>query len=205
MPKSVLGIKIKGHVRAFDNLRPENTLFERDNIICDGTANLFARLLFASSDPVAGVWGLAIGAGGQGSGGWSPTVQPDPQATQIALVSEIRRKQLAKTSYLDAESNVTAALTTTVRFSTVLNSTLDQISVPIREMGLIGGGTNTVSLGGPTNMLTAPYFDPAAPSANTVTLINVINTPSFILPTGISVGIDWDLAMSEDSNDSEGS
>jgi hypothetical protein len=188
-----LSLALKGHVRMYDMARPEVTLYERKNVITEGVSWLAARIFANSLDPVAGVWGLAVGAGGQGVNGWSPSSQPDPLPTQIAMVSEIKRKQLAQVRFLDNTEQPTTGLTTLVSFQTVLNATTDAISTPIREMGLIGGGTTLPANGGPTNMLTAPYFDPSNPSANTVTLINYITTPSFILPAAVDMGIDWEI------------
>jgi hypothetical protein len=184
---------IKGKLRIYAMARPEVTLYERKNVICEGVSYLAARIFANSVDPVAGVWGLAVGAGGQGTNGWSPTTQPDPLPTQIAMVSEIKRKQLAQVQFLDVNENPTTTLTTLVNFSTVLNATTDDISIPIREMGLIGGGTTLTANGGPTNMLTAPYFNPTNPVANSITLVNYLTVPSFILPAGIDMGIDWEI------------
>jgi hypothetical protein len=192
MPK--LSQVLKGAVRVYPLASPKETIYQRKNVIVQGVSFLFAQLLSNSAGPVAGVWGLAVGAGGSsGSGGWSPTTQPDPTATQIAMVSEIKRKQLQQVQYLDTNANPTTTITTLVNFQTVLNATTDNITTPIREMGLIGGGTTLVGAGGPTNMLTAPYFNPTAPVANSITLINYITTPSFILPAGIDMGVDWEI------------
>lgn len=188
---------MKGEVSIFPMADPEDIRFHRTNVIVNGVSFLFARLFTNSAEPVAGVWGLAVGAGGTGATGWSASQQPDPTALQTAMVSEIKRKQLSQVQYLDAPApasgNPTTTLTTRVSFLTVLNATDDNITVPIREMGLIGGGTTAPASGGPTNMLTAPYFDPANPLANTVTLINYITQPSFILPDGVDMGILWKL------------
>jgi hypothetical protein len=77
-----------------------------------------------------------------------------------------------------------------VDFQTVLNATLDNINVPIREMGLIGGGTHGTAN---TNMLQAPYWDPATRDANSVTLINYKTMPPLALPPGINFIVSWVL------------
>jgi len=185
------GRGLRGRVRLYD-FDSKETLYERKNVICASVSYLFARLLNNNDEPFSGVWGLAVGAGGSG-GQWSATQQPDPTAVQTALVSEIKRKQLSTTQYLDSSGNPTTTLTTSIEFTTLLNATTDNITTAIREMGLIGGGTSLTTLGGPTNMLTAPYFNPTAPVASSVNLINYITMPSFILPAGITLGISWTL------------
>ncbi len=184
---------LKGEIKMFRMDRPDEVLYERKNVICNTVSYLFARLFTLSSDPVAGVWGLAVGAGGTGVSGWSASQQPDPTATQTSMVSELKRKQVSQVQYLDANDNPTTTLTTKVSFLTVLNETTDGITAPIREMGLIGGGSTLASEGGPTNMLLAPYLDPAAPVADSVILINYITTPSFLLPEGVDMGVLWKL------------
>jgi len=187
---------IKGRVSIYECDRPENVLFERDNVIVQGVSFLFAQLLANNSGVVAGVWGLALGAGGVNTAGWSANAQPDPTAVQTAMTGdEIKRKAITLVRYLDSSGNPTTTLTTQVSFQTVFNATTDAITTPIREMGLIGGGTTLVSNGGPTNMLTAPYFDPTAPVANSVVLINYLTLPSLILPPSINIGIDWLLSF----------
>jgi hypothetical protein len=190
MPRS-----LRGEVTLFDVDHPETVFYHKKNVIVNGVSFLFARLMSNPLEPLAGVWGLAVGAGGTGANGWSANTQPDPTSSQIAMVSEIKRKQLFSATNLDVNGNPTTALTTTVNFLTTLNATTDGISVPIREMGLIGGGTTLPANGGPTNMLTAPYFDPANPAANTVILINYLTLPPFILPPNISLGIGWKLSF----------
>lgn len=185
---------MKGEVTIFPLGHRDRPVYHRKNVICNTSSFLFARLMSNSAEPVAGVWGLALGAGGSAPA-WSASVQPDPTATQTTMVSEIKRKQLQQVQYLDSNGNPTTTLTTSISLLTVLNSTTDGISLAIREMGLIGGGTTTVADGGPTNMLTAPYFDPTNPQANSVILINYITTPPFLLPQGVDMGVEWVLAL----------
>ena len=184
---------IRGKVTLFDADNPAHVYFHKKNVIVNGVSFLFGRLLASNTEPLAGVWGLSVGQGGTGGQGWSSSQQPDPTSTQTAMVSEVKRKQLTSYTYLDTNGNPTASLTTSIQFLTVLNATTDGISVPIREMGLIGGGTTNTANGGPTNMLTAPYFNPASPAENTVLLINYLTLPPFILPPSVNMGIGWVL------------
>jgi hypothetical protein len=102
------------------------------------------------------------------------------------MVDEIKRKQLAQVQFVDSQGNPTSALTNVVSFLTVLNDTTDNITSPIREMGLIGGLTSP-------NALTATYLDPSAPAAGTLVLINYVTLPPFLLPSGVDMGVKWTL------------
>jgi hypothetical protein len=180
-----------GHIKIYDRDNPGRVFYEANNVIVNSSSYLFARMLAKSTEPQFGVWGLAIGAGGSGTNGWSATQQPDPVPTVNAMVSEIIRKQFTSSTFLDGNGNATSGLTTTIQFQTLFNATTDNVTVPIREMGLIGGGT---TVGTPTDINTAPYFDPANPLANSIVLINYKTLPAFTLPPNISVAIDWSLA-----------
>lgn len=183
----------KGDVRIFPMSDPDHTLFERKNVIVNTVSYLFSALFMSNTSQVASAWGLAIGAGGTSVNGWSPDSQPDPTAAQTSMVSEIKRKPFAQVQYIDPTSgNPTSQMTTKVRFLTIFNAATDNITVPIREMGLIGGGTTSTSAGGPTNMLTAPYFDPNNPNPNSVILINYVTQASFLVPQE-DVGVTWNL------------
>jgi hypothetical protein len=183
---------MQGRVRIYEVVRPERTLFERKNIIVNSSAFLNARLLLNSVEPMFGIWGLAVGAGGLG-GAWSASQQPAPTALQVGMVSELKRKQASTIFFVDENGNPTATITTSILARTILNATTDNITIALREMGLIGGGTTLSGNGGPTNLLTAPYFDPSNPAANTVCLINYLTIPSFPLPPNSDMAIDWTI------------
>jgi hypothetical protein len=177
-------------------------LYEGHNVICVNAKYLFAQLM-ANVNPtgdytppyVAGhtiqypVWGLALGAG---SSSWAPETQPVETASQTALITEFLRKPLSQVTFVDSNRNPLTTLSTNVNFQTTINATSDNITLPIREMGLIGGGSAGI------NMLKAPYFtspssygtDVAASQA-TVCLLNYETLPSLNLPPGIDVALDW--------------
>lgn len=175
------------------NVDTGEVLLKKKNVIVNGVSWLFARMFLNPAEPLAGVWGLSVGQGGTGNNGWSSNQQPAPVSTVTQMVSELKRKQLNSATFVDGSGNPTTTLTTSVKFTTLLNATTDGITTPIREMGLIGGGTTLQANGGPTNMLTAPYFDPTNPLANTVLLINYFTLPPFILPPGVNMAIVWQL------------
>jgi hypothetical protein len=193
----------------------EEILYQGHNVIVNVVKWLFARLMANSipntpnppyalgetsdtnSDPFYGVWGLALGAG---SPGWAPETQPDPTPVQTAVIQQILRKPLSRVNYVDANFNPLSTFSTMVDFQTTVNATTDNITQGIREMGLIGGGT--INNGGPTNMLTAPFFDPAGtsgpgqgPNPNSVVLINYKTLPPLILPAGVDIIFSWVLSF----------
>jgi hypothetical protein len=190
-------------------------LYQDHNVIVNVVKWLFARLMAnsvpnapqppyllgetsdANADPLYGIWGLALGAG---SPTWAPETQPDPTPVQTALFQQILRKPLSRISYVDQNFNPLSKFSTMVDFQTTVNATTDNITQGIREMGLIGGGT--INLGGPTNMLTAPYFDPSdttgpgqGPNPNSVVLINYKTLPPLILPAGVDIIFSWVLSF----------
>jgi hypothetical protein len=150
------------------------------------------------ADPLYGVWGLALGAG---SPSWAPETQPDPTPVQTALISEFLRKPLSRINYVDSSFNPLSYFSTMVDFQTTVNATTDNITQSIREMGLIGGGTLVGAGNEPTNMLTAPYFNPSrvvnsvpAPGpADSVVLVNYKTLPPLLLPAGVDITFSWIL------------
>src|SRR5271169_3926629 len=195
-------------------IRADNgeVLYTGHNIIVNVVKWLFARLMAnalpnapqppytlgqagVSADPLYGVWGLAIGAG---SPSWAPETQPDPSPVQTALIAQFLRKPLSRINYVDTNFNPLNQFSTMVDFQTTVNATTDNITQAIREMGLIGGGTIFGAGGQPTNMLTAPYFNPAASPpgpADSVTLMNYKTLPPLILPAGVDIIFSWILSF----------
>jgi hypothetical protein len=180
---------MKGKIRVYPEGRPDLLLYSADNVITLTVKSLFARLMMASSEPENGIWGLALGTGNPS---WGSTTQPTETSTQTALITQVLRKPLSQTTFVDTNYNPIATYNNMVSFQTTINATTDGITaVQLREMGLIGGGTTVVANGGPTNMLTAPYWNPSAPVNNSVTLINYKTLPPLILPPGINVIFNW--------------
>jgi hypothetical protein len=180
-------------------------IWSADNIIVNTVKWLFARLAAnvnpndpappyqQGHEPLYGIWGLALGTG---SPSWAPETQPVETPTQTALIAEVLRKPLSQVRYVDSNFNPLAIFSLQVDFQTVVNATTDNLTgVGIREMGLIGGGTFTAP--GPTNMLTAPYFDPTAltPNMNSVILVNYKTLPPLILPAGVNIIFSWILSF----------
>jgi hypothetical protein len=186
-------------------------LFEQHNVIVNVCKWLFARLMANSNPSDAevpnqmgfevkyGVWGLALGAGATGLNGWAAETQPVETPSQTALIAEFVRKPLSKISFVDENYNPVSTLSTLVDFQTVVNATTDNIIQPIREMGLIGGGSFN---GGGTDMYTAPYFNgnpgsysSVAAAQNTVILVNYKTLPPLVLPPSVNIIFSWVLSF----------
>lgn len=194
-----------GHIRV---MREDNgqILFEEKNVIVNTVKWLFARLMKNSIEPQFGVWGLALGSG---DSSWPPETQPAETPSQTALINEFLRKQCSKVQFVDSNLNPTTSLSLQVDFQTIVNATTDNIvGVPIREMGLIGGGTQTSTTPNPTFVVTpvttmsnpnTPYFnpDPNSPNfnTNTVVLVNYKTLPPLPLPPGINLIFSWVLSF----------
>jgi hypothetical protein len=198
------------------NAESGEVLWTGHNIIVNVVKWLFARLManalpnspappytlgstqpIQAADPLYGIWGLALGAG---SPSWAPETQPDPSPVQTALIAEFLRKPLSRINYVDVNFNPLNQFSTMVDFQTTVNATTDNITQGIREMGLIGGGTIVDPNNGnnPTNMLTAPYFNPASTPpgpAGSVVLVNYKTLPPLILPAGVDIIFSWVLSF----------
>lgn len=181
----------KGHIKVFEQDNPENVLFEDKNVICLNTKYLFARLLANSLEPQNGVWGLAVGAGAPD---WPANNQPDALASQQRIITPLLRKKCSSQRFVGLDLNTVAnnGFSNMVDFQTILNATTDAIATPIRELGLIAGGTADPV----TNMYTAPFFDSASiNTVNSVVLINYKTLPPLKLPEGINFIFSWILTF----------
>jgi hypothetical protein len=188
-------------------------LYSKHNVIVNVVKWLFARLMANANptdasvpyplghEPLYSVWGLALGAG---SPTWAPETQPQETPVQTALVQEFLRKPLSAINFVQPNNSggwtSVNTLSTYVDFECVVNATTDNITQSIREMGLIGGGTNTTSP--VTNMQTAPYFTgnisnyPSVSAAqSTITLINYKTLPPLLLPPGVNIIFSWVLSF----------
>lgn len=181
---------VHGHIRIFRQKEPDDVVYDAKNTICLNTKFLFSRLLADSTEPLSGVWGLAVGAGAPD---WPANNQPDALPTQQRIITPILRKPCRWKRFVDPELNQIAGggKSNMVDFQTILNATTDNIGTPIRELGLIGGGTNG------TDLQTAPFFDSSTQNGintvNSAILINYKTLPPLKLPEGISFVISWIL------------
>lgn len=176
----------KGHIRIYEEGNPSNILYENDNAICNGASWLFARMFANINEPQNGIWGLAVGAG---DSNWPANNQPDAMPTQTAIITPITRKPLSSAKFVDINFNQVEH-SNLVEFQTVLNATTDNLLIPIREMGLIGGGTTGTNM---MDQINTPFFNPEVPVNNTAVLINYKTLPPLLLPAGINFVFSWTL------------
>jgi|SRR5271157_363868 len=193
----------------------KEVLFEDHNVITSISRWLFALFMAAGSpislsppqtqptsvpavEPGWGVWGLALGAG---SPDWAPLTQPVETATQTEIIQPLTRVQLSRINFVSQDSqgnwNPLSTISTSVEFQTTVNSTVNNITQPVREMGLIGGGIADM---GVYTMLTAPFYN-GVPSSyptiqaaqQTVILLNYRTLPPLLLPPSTSIIFSWIL------------
>ena len=187
-------IPVKGFIRVYEEANPGNIIFSEKNVICLNVQYLFSRMMKDISDPVAGVWGLAIGAGAPD---WPLNNQPDALPTQQSIITPILRKPCRYIQFVDENLNIipNGGFSNIVDFQTILNDTTDSINTPIRELGLIGGGSNASS----TNLQVAPFFSNASQDSindtNTAILVNYKTLPPLVLPAGINFIMSWVLTF----------
>lgn len=207
-------IPLKGHIRIFEFGNPSNIIYQEDNLICNTVKSLFARLLANSKEPAYGVWGLGLGEGRES---WEEipvppkedTIQPQP----TSLFRPILRQKISFVRFVDADLNPVRGFSERVDFQTLVKagdnsaliSSVDGGTIPIREMGLLGGGSTEANTqmetalpwNPDTDLATNPgYLHPGDIShANTVTLINYKTLPALILPEGIPFVFSWILTF----------
>ena len=212
-------------------------IYTAHNTIVNTVKWLFARLManvnptdptppyLLGHEPLYSMWGLALGSG---SPTWAPETQPQETPVQTSLTAEFIRKPLSRINFVQPDNSggwtAVPTLSTYVDFQCVVNATTDNITQSIREMGLIGGGTNDLPAGftssvttltttgaAVTDMTKAPYFTGNvtsyglnAPtqgltavqnSQNTVTLINYKTLPPLLLPPGVNIIFSWVLSF----------
>ena len=183
---------VGGHIRVFEQDNPSNILLSEKNVICLSTKYLFARLMKDAAEPGYGVWGLAVGAGAPD---WPANNQPDALPTQQHIITPLLRKPCSFVRFVDTSLNQISnnGFSNMVDFQTILNATTDNIGTPIRELGLIGGGT------GATDPATAPFFNSSTQggidTVSNITLINYKTLPPLKLPEGINFIFSWVLTF----------
>lgn len=193
-------LRPKGIIKVYAQHNPSVILFEDHNVIVNSISTLFARLMKAHGEVKFGVWGLAVGSGDPS---WASMPEPpDGTEMQAQLFNQIRRKALWRSRYVDDQLEPVTGFSNNVKFLTILNATTDDlIDQPIREIGLIGGG----SVADNTTMETARFWipssdlgkDPAGPTkpADTVVLINYKTLPGLVLPPAVNIVFDWTLCF----------
>lgn len=122
------------------------------NVITRDASILLARLCKDSTEPSAGIFALAVGTGDVG---WDLQNPPAATSNDRALVSEIARKQVSSSTFIDSGGNPIAIPTNIVDFSTTFSES--EAVGPLVEMGLVAAPVDT------TPPLTAVPVTPASP------------------------------------------
>lgn len=186
-----MSIEVQGHVRIFQDTE---LVYAEKNIIVLGIKHLFSRMFKDIQEPMWAVWGLALGAGDDS---WGTGTPPDPTVNQDAILQPLIRKPISKSQWVDEDFNPSATPTNRVEYQTLINSTTDGLILPngdiqpVREMGLIGGGSRS----GGTNPNTALYWNSVTNLQDSVTLINYKTLPPLLFPAGVTFMVSWTLTF----------
>ena len=164
-------------------------IWEKRNLVVKDASILIARLMKDPSEPPHGVFALAVGSGDVG---WNPMSPPAPTVTQRALYSEISRKTLASTSFVDASGLPTSIPTNVVDF--VCTFTESEAVGPLVEMGLIGGNV-VISPRNPVSPPNGPYNVPPVDLTTKETLVNYLTFPVINKPPTSTLTIVWRLTF----------
>lgn len=187
-----------GHIRIYAANDPAWVLLDQDNVICDSSRGAYARFAADLNEPCWAFWGLAVGAGKAEWANSSPTTPPpapDPANTPTTLWNLLKRKPLMSPNgvrFFNDDGSISLAPTRNVQFRTMLNSDTDAISVPLMEMGLIGGGTRSANNGAGTDPLIAPFWDPMTNNPDSMVLMNYTTFGALSLPA-VDLIFEWEL------------
>jgi hypothetical protein len=130
---------------------------------------------------------------GSGDVGWNPMSPPAPTVTQRALYSEISRKTLASTNFVDASGLPTSIPTNVVDF--VCTFTESEAVGPLVEMGLLGGNVNSnLSIKNPVSPPNGAY-NAAVDLTTRDTLINYLTFAVINKPATSTFTIVWRLSF----------
>ena len=188
-----LGYYIRGDV--FMTLRDGKTgeiqeQRELRNLVVLDASILIARLMRDPSEPLNGIYALAVGTGDVG---WDLQNPPAPTVTQRSLYSELARKTFANTQFIDGDGVPTAVPTKTVDFSTTFVEA--EAVGPLVEMGLLGNISTNMSVKNPV-LPPNGHYDPTVNFATPFdSLINSLNFAVINKPATSTLTIVWRLTF----------
>jgi len=163
---------------------------ELRNLVVLDASILIARLMRDPSEPLNGIYALAVGTGDVG---WDLQNPPAPTVTQRSLYSELARKTFANTQFIDGDGVPTAVPTKTVDFSTTFVEA--EAVGPLVEMGLLGNISTNMSVKNPVLPPNGPY-DPTVNFATPFdSLINSLNFAVINKPATSTLTIVWRLTF----------
>lgn len=173
----------------------EETSGHFKNVVTMDASVLVARLIRNAaaphvSEPNFGVYALAVGAGDIG---WNLQNPPPATNTQRSLYSEIGRKAIASSSFIDGNGAVSGVPTSVVDFTTIFSES--EAVGPIVEMGLLGGDISTnMGVSSPVLPPNGAY-DPTVNLVGLDTLVNYLTFPVINKPPTSTLSWTWRLSF----------
>lgn len=110
------------------------------NTVVDNASRLIAALIKRQPN----FNGAMFWEVGSGDASWNDASPPNPAKSDVKLATPLFRKaiQLGDMSFIDANNNVTTAVTN--RIQIVVKFLANEANGPLREFGIFGGGTDAV-------------------------------------------------------------
>lgn len=192
-----LGSIIKGEV--FWTLRDGKSGEIQDqghllNVVTIDASILVARLLKSPnvanvSEPKFGIYALAVGTGDIG---WDPLNPPAGTSTQRSLYTEIGRKKIATSNYIDSLGSISAIPTNVVDYTTTFAES--EAVGGLVEMGLIGGDPDTNVLIRNPILPANGIYSSAIDVRSMDMLVNYISMKVISKPASSTISFTWRLS-----------
>lgn len=162
------------------------------NIVTLDAGILVARMMKTPSavpnvcEPNFGIFALAVGTGDVG---WDPLDPPAATNTQRSLYSELARKQIASSDFIDAGGGISGIPTNVVDYTTTFAES--EAVGALVEMGLLGGDVDTnMSITNPI-MPANGLYDATVDVAGKDTLVNYLTFPVINKPPTSTLTWTW--------------
>lgn len=161
------------------------------NVVTRDASILIARLMKSppvanTSEPKYGAFALAVGTGDVG---WDPQNPPPGNKNQRSLYNEIARKQIAVSSFIDEDGNISGIPTNIVDFTATFSES--EAVGSLLEMGVIGGDIDSNMA--VTNPILPPNgtYDPTVNVVGKDLLANYKTFSALNKPAGATMGFTW--------------
>jgi len=186
-------LKLRGEI--FLNLndaRTGNLLDSRhyQNTITKDASILLARLCKDPTEPSSGIFALAVGSGDVG---WDLQNPPAATSNSRALESELARKEISSSTFIDSGGNPSAIATNIVDFSTTFSES--EAVGPLVEMGLVGSPVDITPPLTAVPVSPASPYNPAIDLSNFDTLFNIRRFPVINKQNTTTLTIVWRITF----------
>jgi hypothetical protein len=165
------------------------------NIVTIDAGILVARMMKTPSavpnvcEPNFGIFALAVGTG---DGGWDPLDPPAATNTQRSLYSELARKQIASSDFIDSGGGISGIPTNVVDYTTTFSES--EAVGALVEMGLLGGDVDTnMSITNPILPANGAY-DPTVDVVGKDILVNYLTFPVINKPPTSTLTWTWRIS-----------